>query len=194
MNLKRLHDTKEMYDVYALFFTSVYLAASFQEWFAHKYLMHQTSYSLFDSLYKNHLLHHQTTLNDYTMKHGNAEYICFDLFTMDGMVQTVVVYLSNVGVFYALFYPAVSMPVITGSILVMIFVNIWVWNVVHSYVHGFDSSVICFPMGVPNRFILNNSFVKWLSDNHRKHHDNPKTHYNIVFPGADSIMGTRTTT
>ena len=177
--------------IYVIFFISAYLAASFQEWFAHKYLMHQKSLTFLNSLYNNHLLHHKNTLADYTIKNGKTDYICFDLMTIDGMVQTGVVFLLNVGIFSVIFYPHVSLTIISITVCVLLFVNILVWNVVHSYVHGFDSSIICSPMGVSNRVISEkNPVIKWLSDNHKKHHDKPTTHYNIVFPGADHIMGT----
>ena len=180
-----------MFFVYSVFFISAYLAASFQEWFAHKYLMHQKSLHFLNGLYKNHLLHHKNTLDDYTIQNGNTEYICFDLFTVDGMVQTGVVLSLNVGVFFVVFYPVIPLSVITTTISVLLSINILVWNVVHSYVHGFDSSVICSPMGISNRYVSeNNPVIKWLSDNHRKHHDKPNTHYNIVFPGADHLLGT----
>lgn len=153
--------------------------------------MHQKTFSFLSGLFEKHQLHHRTTMDDYTIRSGSSEYICFDIFSVDGMVQTGVVFLLNMGVFSAIFYQAIPLAVIAITVLTLLSVNILVWNVIHSYVHGFDSSVICSPVGISNRWVSEkNLVVKWLSDNHRKHHDKPKTHYNIVFPGADHIMGT----
>ena len=36
-----------------------------------------------------------------------------------------------------------------------------------------------------------NMIIKWFIKNHKNHHDNKDTNYNIVFPGADYLFGTR---
>ena len=85
----------------------------------------------------------------------------------------------------------INFYVILITILVFLFINIIVWNTVHAFAHHFDSSIICYPIGISNKYISEkNIIVKWLVNNHRKHHNNKNTNYNIVFPGADYIMNT----
>ena len=175
---------------YSFFFVFVYLVASFQEWFFHKYLMHQESYAIFNGLHRNHMLHHATTKKDYTIKNDKTDYICVEVFSKDGIIQSILLFSINTGFFYILF-PNISIHIITTTVAGMLSVNILVWNTIHSYVHGFDPSIICSPKGVPKKFLSEkNGIVKWLVNNHKRHHDNKNTNYNIVFPGADYFMGT----
>lgn len=136
------------------------------------------------------MLHHATTNADYTIKNGKTEYICVEVFSKDGIIQSIILFSINTGFFYMLF-PKISLQVITTTVAIMISINILVWNTIHSYVHGFDPSVICSPNGIPKKYVSEkNEIVGWLINNHRKHHDNKNTNYNIVFPGADYLMGT----
>lgn len=142
-------------------------------------------------MYRNHMLHHRDTQEDFTIRNGEIEYICFEVFSMDGIVQSIVVFSLNTGVFYLLFHPSISLFFIMGSVATMLIMNILVWNTVHAYVHGFDPAEICSPPGVPRSFFDENTFiVGWLIRNHRMHHRNKNTNFNIVFPGADFIQGT----
>lgn len=177
--------------MYPLFFICAYLGASFQEWFAHKHLMHRKTFPIFDSLFRNHMLHHKTTKEDYTIVNNNAEYICVEFFSADGIVQSIVLFSLNTGFYYFIFHPTVSLTAISITVAMLLFINVLVWNTIHSYVHGFDPAVICSPGGVPRKYIYENGIItSWLIENHRRHHDNKNSNYNIVFPGADLIMGT----
>lgn len=177
-----------------LFFISLYLSATIQEWIFHKYLLHTKTYNLIENMYKNHMLHHSNTMSDYRIKNDNSEYICFDFFSIDGIVQSVVIFYINTGFFYVFFHPNISVTIIHLSVAFMLFCNIFIWNTIHSHVHGFDASKICSPKGISNSNMLlleNNIIINWFIKNHQKHHDNKETNFNIVFPGADYLFGTR---
>lgn len=177
-----------------LFFISLYLSATIQEWIFHKYLLHSKTFDLLEEMYKNHMLHHANTLSDYSIRNNNTEYICFDFFSIDGIVQGFVIFYVNVGFLYAIFYPNISMMIIQLSVAFMLFCNIFIWNTIHSHVHGFDASIICSPKGISKKNMIlleNNIIIDWFIKNHQKHHDNKDTNFNIVFPGADYLFGTR---
>lgn len=177
--------------MYLFFLTCVYWVASFQEWFFHKYWMHRKSYPLFDNLYRNHIAHHENTKKDYSMRNGKSDYICVEVFTTDGVIQIGFVFTLNVGFFYALdSFFGVGLPLISATVAGMLLVNVVVWNTIHPYVHGFDPYTVC-SQGVSQKYLPKKNLVfEWLVDNHRKHHDHRDVHYNIVFPGADYVMGT----
>jgi len=177
---------------YFIFFTSAYLLASVEEWFAHKYIMHVPS-SIFNRVYENHKLHHIQTNTDYTIKNG-IEYICFDVMTFDGFIQFTVCFLLNTGILYLLFYNDISFCVIYMTVLVFLVANILVWNTIHSYTHGLDAYEICNPKGIPRKYINEkNWYVNLLINNHKAHHYNSTGNYNIVFPGADFLFGSYNT-
>ena len=174
--------------MYILFFMSVYLGASIQEWFFHKYLMHKPSFAIFEQLYRNHKAHHTNTKSDYSIVNNNPEYICFEILSLDGIIQTFIVFFINTTGYYMMFYPSISFTMVSITVAALLFINIIVWNTYHAHVHGFDASVICNPPGFQ---IDESSFVsKWYIQNHEAHHDNKNTNYNIVFPGADFLFGT----
>lgn len=177
--------------MYLFFFACVYWASSIQEWFFHKYCMHHKSYQVMDDLYNNHMAHHANTKKDYTIRNNKSEYICVDVFSSEGTLQMSILYSLNFGFFYSLFSRSVPLSIISTTLLGALMINILVWNVIHSYVHGFDSSKICSPLGISNYYVSEkNAIIRWLVENNRRHHDAPHTNYNIVFPGADYIFGT----
>ena len=137
------------------------------------------------------MLHHANTNSfDYTMKNGDTNYICFEIFSTDGVIQTIVVFSLNTGFFYAIFNRYIQLEVISITVAGMLSANVLIWNTIHAYVHGFDPSIICSPKGVPRKYITDNGITGWLINNHRIHHDVKNTIYNIVFPGADYLLGT----
>jgi len=137
------------------------------------------------------MLHHKNTQNDYSIINNNPEYICFDVLSIDGIVQLIIVFSINTAFFYMLFHPSISLPIISATVIIMLFINIIVWNTYHAYVHGFDPAIICSPKGVKRSNIHESNYISgWLISNHRTHHDNKNTNYNIVFPGADFLFGT----
>lgn len=173
---------------YIIFFISVYLLSTIEEWLAHKYIMHTKS-NVFKKIYDNHLLHHVKTQKNYTIIDNNPDYICFDILSMDGLVQCVVLFTVNYGFLYMLFHNYVSSYAISATIILFIMINVLVWNTFHSYIHGMDAYEICIPKGVPRKYINEDNFyVKWVLNNHRAHHDNNTGNYNIVFPGADFFV------
>lgn len=175
-----------------LFFASVYLVASLQEWLFHKYLMHRNSLSLFKSLYLNHILHHKTTMEDYSIRNGETEYICVDIYGTEDILQIAFVFSFNTGFFYFVFGKTVSLFIISTTVAMMLLVNILVWNTIHPYVHGMDPALVCHPPGLAKKYLSekSNPIVRFLVENHKRHHDNKNTNFNIVFPGADYLLGT----
>lgn len=181
---------------YLYFFEFLYLASTVQEWFVHKYLMHtkQPNKSIFDNVYENHLLHHAKTNKDFTIKDGNPEYICVEFDTIDGVVQFIFMFGINTTFFYIIFHDNVPFVVISCSVFCFLMTNILVWNTLHAYVHGMDASEICYPKGLSRQYIekiKDNVYVKWAIENHQAHHLNKNCNFNIVFPGADYILGTQ---
>lgn len=178
--------------VYSSFFITAYLLASIEEWLAHKYIMHtkMKSTSIFDNAYINHIKHHKNTNNDYSIKTGNPDYICFEIFSADGIVQSFVVLFTNSSILFVL-YPSISAYVILSTNIFLLVANIFIWNTFHAYIHNMDAYKICSPSGLPRYYIKeNNMYSSWLINNHKCHHTNSKGNFNIVFPGADFIFGT----
>ena len=182
-----------------LFLGCVYLAASLQEWFFHKFLMHHPlPWRGFHGLYVKHQFHHSQskgTDGDYSVRDNPFNYICFDVLSMDGIVQTALVFSINTGFFYMLF-PSLSLWTLATPVAIMLAINIGFWNTIHPLVHGLDPVATCFPPGLP--LSKENIWIQWWidnhqrhHDNHQRHHDNPQCNFNIVFPGADYLLGTR---
>jgi len=181
--------------MYLIFITTLYAAFSVQEWLAHKYLMHtHLNIKALQKVYANHLRHHNKTKHDYTIENNDPEYICVDLSTLDDFFQYVLLYTVNTGIFYIFFKNELTFTTISIHVHLFLIVNILVWNTFHSYIHGLDAYEICKPPGIPRRFINEkNIYTRWLIENHKAHHSNPKGNYNIVFPGADYLFGTHHT-
>lgn len=175
------------------FFTTSYLMSTIEEWFIHKYLMHNKAIL---SLYNNHITHHAKTNPDYSINDSNLSYICVDVSSLNDIIQIFFVFSINSGILYVLFNPYISLLTISCTVSALLGINILLWNTYHSYIHKLDGSKICnFPKGLSKNFIdkyfnENNIYVKWIINNHKQHHNNCRTNFNIVFPGGDYLFGT----
>jgi len=174
-----------------LFLIALYLLSSFEEYIIHKYLMHNVNKISFLASYgEEHIKHHIATNKDFSIKDNEPENICFDFFTILPM------YLLTVTILYITFHRIISLDIILISVVIIICIAIVVWNTLHCYVHHFDVNTVCTNTiyGIPKEYINpDNFYVKWSLDNHRAHHyfkHEEKGNWNIVFPGADYIMGT----
>jgi len=177
-----------------VFLISLYLLASFEEYFIHKYIMHnKINFPYLKELYEEHIKHHIDTNEDYTIKKNDHTNICFTFTT------TIPLFIITIFILYFLFNKIISFNIILFSIIIIIIIHIVVWNSLHSYVHYFDVNTICKNaiIGIPKEYINEkNIYVKWSLDNHRAHHfykNEQKGNWNIVFPGADYILGTYNT-
>lgn len=153
-----------------LFFTVSYLFATFQEWYFHKY-MHGSSGS---TMQKNHQRHH-TTID--LLYEPSSEDICFDIQNKTDIFQFLLVFTGNTAVLSFMFYPSISLITISITSSSLLTFYILVWN-----------TLKC----VPREYVPT---VNWYSsciiDNHQKHHLFPAGNFNIVFPGADYLFGTK---
>ena len=70
------------------------------------------------------------------------------------------------------------------------------WNSIHPYVHhkcGRDYTFLSLPCNTTKDMVKKNPFVKWLVNNHKKHHiykGDEKGNYNVTIPGADFLYNT----
>ena len=68
--------------------------------------------------------------------------------------------------------------------------------ITHTHLHHFEPDDICNNSlyGINKKYIdENNPYIKWVLDNHKAHHyykGTEKGNYNIIYPGADYILGT----
>jgi hypothetical protein len=177
-----------------LFFVTLYFLVSFEEFFIHRYMMHNVvKIPFLDEYGKEHIKHHIATNKDFSIKNNDSENICFDFFTV------LPLYLLTVLILYLLFNKMISLNIILIAVFITGCLHMVVWNTLHSYVHYFDVNTICKNTiyGIPKEYINEDNFyVKWSLDNHRAHHyfkKEEKGNWNVVFPGADYIMGTHNT-
>ena len=175
----------------SLFLVTLYFLSSFEEFFIHKYIMHRViNVPFLKETAEEHINHHIATNKDFTVKNNDHTNICFDFITI------LPIYLFTVFISYILFNKIVSLNVILLTVLVVILIHMVVWNTLHSYFHYFNVNTICKNTiyGVPKEYINEDNFyVKWSLNNHRAHHyfkDEKKGNWNVVFPGADYILGT----
>lgn len=165
-----------------------YLFISMTEWFLHKYMLHSTSGLLYKYMGKDHIDHHMNTKEDMRLKSGPDNYngvripykdtgylIMFfipTIFLIDKMLQ------SNLSTIY----------LIMASIGIPLFHN-FSWNCIHMRAHYITNHNYMdgIPMTVryPPDIIYN--YLAWY---HSVHHMKKGCNYNIVFPGADFLMGT----
>jgi len=183
--------SKDSFLSICIFLVALYLLASFEEFFVHKYLMHNVvKIPFLDEYGKEHIKHHIATNKDFTVKNNDPENICFDFFTI------VPLYVSTVLILYLFFNKMISLNIILISVFITVCLHMVVWNTLHSYIHYFEVNDTCKNTiyGIPSKYINEENFyVKWSLDNHRAHHyfkHEEKGNWNVVFPGADYIMGT----
>ena len=143
-----------------------------------------------DEYGKDHIKHHIATNKDFTIKNNDPDNICFDFFTI------IPLYVSTVLILYLFFNKMISLNIILIAVFITVCLHMVVWNTLHSYIHYFEVNDVCKNTiyGIPSKYINEENFyVKWSLDNHRAHHyfkHEEKGNWNVVFPGADYIMGT----
>ena len=181
-----------MIKIYIFIIIVIYLLYSFSEWTLHKYYMHDSRFNFS----KYHRLHHKLTDQDMNIKYnknlGKTQNLCLDEYGIYPALIAMPIYFS------VLYFFTKEKKYFIFSLIIFIlftFISIFLWNSIHSYIHGKDASKICkFPsLNISNvRKIKENSYIKWVIKNHVLHHKE-KGNYNIIFPGADFILGTYNT-
>jgi hypothetical protein len=183
--------TKDSVLSICLFLFTTYMLATFEEYFIHKYIMHQMiDLPVLKETAEEHIKHHKATNSDYTIKENDHSNICFS-FTTNLLPIILILFIT-----YFLFRKIISTWIILLTIFLFYIIHIISWNTLHSYVHYFEVNTICTDTfyGIPKEYINeNNIYVKWSLENHRAHHyykGEQKGNWNVVYPGADYIMGT----
>jgi hypothetical protein len=183
--------SKDSFLSICLFLAVLYLLISFEEFFVHKYVMHNViNLPFVNEVGERHIKHHIATNKDFSIKNNETENICFDY------ISSFVIFFVTVSIMYLLFHKIVSLSIIFVSVLIIITIALIIWNTLHSYIHYFEVNEVCKNTiyGIPSKYINEENFyVKWSLDNHRAHHyfkHEEKGNWNVVFPGADYIMGT----
>jgi hypothetical protein len=163
-----------------VFFTVSYLLATTQEWLFHRY-MHIANAS---QIQKNHQKHHASK--------EFSDDICFDIRNGTDFFQLFLFFMGNNTALGLLFYPSVSLVCISTTSAFLLTFNIFVWNTYHPFIHGLDGFALCFLKGIPRENVPTlNLYSSWVIENHLNHHLHPNGNFNIVFPGADYLFGTR---
>jgi hypothetical protein len=160
----------------------IYLEVTFCEVFIHKEIYHNKPGSFIRryGIYgEEHIKHHSDVLQDMSLKGGYHEGgLFFDSF--DLVYITLLIFI----VWYPtvlLFYKAKWYYVFLGAVLISLFYKT-MWDILHYSFHQIND------IGKYKK----NPIFNWLYNNHRVHHltkGEQKCNYNIIFPGADHILG-----
>lgn len=160
----------------------LYLQFSFLEVFWHKVIMHNKpdsfirKWGIYDD---THIKHHLKQANDkYSKKEHDDDDLYFDYWD-DLKYANLIIFI----IWYytiQLFYQVEWYYVLLLSFITMVIYN-FVYNELHYSIHKIDECKY-----------KDNFIFKWLYNNHIVHHltkGKNKGNYNIVFPGADHILG-----
>jgi hypothetical protein len=166
-----------------IFFGVSYLLASLEEWLFHKYMHLNMNHPI----QKTHLLHHAHTGANFDVSLAFSDDICFDVRNPNDFAQLSIFLVGNSS-FLCFLFPSVNWVIVTTTTAGLLTFNIFVWNTYHAYIHGLDSWTLCFLRGIPREYVPVRA--EWVIQNHQTHHRHPRGNFNIVFPGADYVLGT----
>ena len=160
----------------------LYLVFTFSEVFIHKEIYHNKPDSFIRKygIYGDeHINHHLDVLNDMSLKEGyHEDSLFFD--TFDLVYITLLIFI----VWYPtvlLFYSVEWYYIFIAAVLTSLFYKV-MWDKLHYAFHQIND------IGK----YKDNFIFKWLYNNHKVHHlikGENKGNYNIIFPGADHILG-----
>lgn len=170
---------------------TLYLLFTFAEWFMHRYMMHnRIDLPYLRSFHESHILHHSITGPDMTSQCHDRMHddLCFQ------PISIIIIFIISCLVIIPLFSQWFPVYVLVGHIALFTLVEIVLWNTLHSYIHHvrYDFSP-CFLRNHEIPIPIHNPYIRWVISNHRAHHffkGTDKGNFNVVFPGADFIMGT----
>ena len=183
---------------YLIFIIYIHFIGTNIEYLLHRFIMHNDSYYYG----KFHTTHHKHTddkmnLIDKNTKEyqdiGKTENLIIDI--NEVLTVTIGTYLF-VYIFY-IFYP-IKINIYFMILLPLIYIiyTTIMWNSIHPYVHhkcGRDYTSLSLPCNTTKDMVKKNPFVKWLVNNHKKHHiykGDEKGNYNVTIPGADFLYNT----
>lgn len=166
----------------------LYLICTMSEWILHRYVMHaKVDLPWIRTFHDSHVIHHSLIEKDMTVREHERMYedICMQPFSW------LVILLMSGGLMWVLFGRWFSASVIIAHVLVFVLIEVVVWNSLHPYIHHVAGKAGCrlSSTDIPS----GNPYVKWVVRNHAAHHlikGERKGNFNIVFPGADYLMGT----
>lgn len=180
---------------YLLILIIIYTIFTLTEWLIHRYIMHSKKENY---LSRYHLMHHLSVNPDnmrikINNRGGKEQNLCLDHYALTPFVLILpifccLLYLFTNKVKFFIF----SIVIFT----VFIFLNIYLWNGIHSYMHNEIGTERCnFPSLNHNIIEKNkdNWYIKWVIKNHTTHHKvkgDKKGNFNIIYPGADYLLGT----
>lgn len=183
---------------YLVYLIYVYFISTNIEYMFHRFMMHDDKYFYG----KSHVTHHKHTDNEMNLIYrntkdyediGESENLIFELPEVLGI--SVVLYLL-VYLFY-FFYPIkINIYFIVLIPLIPLIYAVIMWNSIHPHIHykcGKDYTPLSLPCDITKYLAENNSFVKWLVNNHKKHHiykGDKKGNFSVTLPGADFLYNT----
>ncbi len=166
-----------------LAFLISYVTISFMEYFMHSQIMHKKflpawvyrQWSYMQQIFEGHAIrHHGRWYREFDFephpegRHDNIEIT---------PTETVWLFLVASPVWVTLLPFS---PLMSATFIVTGLVHISLWNLLHNQMH------------IPQpAFFMNWSAFRWLARNHYMHHQFTNRNYNIVFPLADYILGTK---
>ena len=180
----------------------IYIFSSITENLIHRYVMHKP---YFYSIYNRHILHHLSTKKNGSLNKkiknyeilGNEESLCLSGWE-SGLVFGTVIFIITPLCIKIVGEKLNSKNAIISYIFALIlclYAKV-TWDTIHPYLHH-ESPLKCGSFfTITNEKIINNSYYKWLMNNHKAHHilkGNEKGNYNITLPFADFIFGTYNT-
>lgn len=168
------------------------------EYLLHRFIMHNDSYyyGKFHTTHHKHTDNKMNLINKNTKEYqnmGQQENLIIDL--SEVLAVTIGVY-SFVYIFYILYPIKINLYFMILVPLIYIIYTTIMWNSIHPYVHhkcGTNYTSLSLPCNITEHMAEKNSFVKWLVNNHKKHHiykGDSKGNYNVTIPGADFLYNT----
>jgi hypothetical protein len=164
----------------------VYSYASFLEWAIHRHIMHIKTGWRYWFNGKDHIAHHSDTRHDMTLKTPKPVRIPYsDTFIL------VPIFAPGVAVINQITGMAFSFTFIVVFCVFMSLLHSFMWNSIHSRSHFVEdmeySDGVPLSKNFPPLLCVYNYFL----DNHIGHHHDSTTNFNVCFPGADYLLGTR---
>ena len=171
---------------FVLYLFLILIIMSINEWFVHRYFMHNKNMEIGIS----HLSHHKETNSDMSLK-KNMKNLDNDKFR-----GTAFCYKTSISIFfialiqililwYLFFNKNYLIPIII-TLIISAYQGI-IWNSVHTQMHGMPS--VDYNIGYPS--LIPFEYLSFLKNNHVKHHHSKGTKYfNVTLPIADYIFGT----
>lgn len=183
---------------YVVYWMYIHLLGSHIEYVLHRYVMHGG----IGRSGRDHLIHHRHT--DPSMNLIKRE---TDEYKILGHAENLIITFKEIRIFsciaapftylFHVLYPVkLHIGVLLGLPSVYL-LYVWVlWNSIHPYVHhrsGRDFTWMCLPPDMTSHLAEHHAWVKWLIENHKKHHRRKganKGNFNVTVPGADFIYNT----